>query len=466
MLFFKGYLNKNEAKAIEAVDKLRDQDKLLQAVREIQSGPVLIAAVRKLDSSHLFKLEAKDTRQIANAVAGITDQDTLVEFALKFGLGDRDGPVHEAALKKMDEAHLIRYIHEERKETTMRSEAVKLLHNQEELLRIIRSDSYSVFEKANAIPNLDEAHTDPALMKETAMHGKGPGYGISALHADAALGKITDEEAILDIALHAEDGVVKLHAAKKLRDREKILAFLLETKDTMDFREALKNIELTAEDKARLAAEAKLRNDSVMEDLFSKEELYDKCVQSRDPELAKTVWTDVWDKEKLTVLEGILTDEAAKNNAGMRLKTIRYMEILKEKGFPAEINERTIEYNKILQKESYLLEITKKTVREQGRSINFDDVYELAGKDLEQAVLRHAGVSLPYFLGGPLLGGLMLLGPNHWLSENAKDAVWMVIATLQLSDNEKVLERVSPDMSEEDAKTLIRDLLRTWWQVL
>ena len=63
MLFFKGYLNKNETKAIEAVDKLRDQDKLLQAVREIQSGPVLIVAVRKLDSSHLFKLDRERRRR-------------------------------------------------------------------------------------------------------------------------------------------------------------------------------------------------------------------------------------------------------------------------------------------------------------------------------------------------------------------------------------------------------------------
>ena len=106
------------------------------------------------------------------------------------------------------------------------------------------------------------------------------------------------------------------------------------------------------------------------------------------------------------------------------------------------------------------------TVEKQGMTIGFDDVYEKAGDDLSKAVASKTRLVLTYFLGGPFLGGLMILGPDHWLSENAKDAIWMVIATLQLSDSENVMKRVSADMSEEEAATVIRDILRTWWHTV
>jgi len=348
----------------------------------------------------------------------------------------------------------------------MRCDAIRLLKNQEELLKIIPDDDYGIYEKAAAIENLDTAHADTENLKTIALNAEGGGFGVHAEHGLAAVKKLEDQEALLEIATGAKDGLVSLNAAKKLKDRDKIFAFLMETDDDYDFRTILKGIELTAEEKQKLANEAKLRNDDVMQELFTEEQLYEKCVQKRDPELAKTLWKNCWDKEKLETLKEILGDAPEAEPVSMRLKTIRHMENLKQKGFPAEINERTVKYNATLEKELSLLGTVKHTVEQQGQRIGFDDVYEKAGDDLSSAVAGKTRLVLTYFLGGPLLGGLMILGPDHWLSENAKDAIWMVIASLQLSDTENVMNRVTPDISEEEAATLIRDILRTWWNTV
>ena len=414
MLFFKkGYLNDNEEKALAAVEKIADQEKLLAALKEIRNGKVV-----------------------------------------------------DAAVSRLDEEHLIRYIRGENKDSGRRSDAIRLLKNQEELLRIASAgDEYGIFEKEAAIGNLDDAHADVSLLKKVALTAEGAGFGIHAKHGMAAVKKIKDEDALLEIATGAKDGMVALEAAQKLKDRDKIMAFLLATDDDYDFQTVLKKIELTAEEKQKLAEDAKLRDNAVMKELFTEDELYEQCVRKKDKNLAKTAWKPVWDREKLETLKEILGSGPDADAIDLRLKTIWHMENLKQKGFPAEINERTVKYNETLGKEMSLLGTVKHTVEQQGAKIGFDDVYEKSGNALSQAVADRTRLVLTYFLGGPLLGGLMILGPDHWLSENAKDAIWMVIASLQLSDTENVMNRVSADMSEEDAKTLIRDLLRTWWNV-
>ncbi len=198
-----------------------------------------------------------------------------------------------------------------------------------------------------------------------------------------------------------------------------------------------------------------------MKELFSEDQLYEKCLEEKDQELARTLWKNIWEKDKLETLKEILGTSPEAEAVSMRLKTIRHMENLKQMGYPAEINERTIRYNGTLEKEISLLGTVKHTVEKQGMTIGFDDVYEKAGDDLSKAVANKTRLVLTYFLGG-----LMILGPDHWLSENAKDAIWMVIATLQLSDSENVMKRVSADMSEEEAATVIRDILRTWWHTV
>ena len=413
MLFGKGYLNKNETKAIIAVGKIKDQDKLLAAIREISNTKV-----------------------------------------------------REAAVRQLDDGHLACYIRDLRKDSTMRSSAIKLLKNQEELLRIISSDDYGVFEKAAAVGNLDEAHADPETLKKIAMNAEGGGFGVHAEHGLAAVVKLEDQEALLKIATEAKDGLVSINAAKKLKDRDKIFDFLMKTDDSYDFKTILPKIELTEEEKQALSDGATLRNDPVMKELFSEEQLYEKCIQKKDPELAKTLWKNIWNRDQLETLKEIMGTAPEAERVSLRLRTIQHMDNLKQKGFPAEINERTIRYNETLEKEISLLGTVKHTVEKQGKRIGFDDVYEKAGDDLSRAVASKTSLVLTYFLGGPFLGNLMILGPDHWLSENAKDAIWMVIATLQLSDTENVMKYVSADMSDEAAAKLIRDILRTWWNTV
>ena len=409
MLFGKGYLNKNETKALAAVDRIKDQEKLLAAVGEISNSTV-----------------------------------------------------REAAVKRLDESHLVRYIRDLRKDSTMRRDAVRLLKDQEALTRIVSSgDEYGIYEKAAAVENLDAIHATPEMLKKIAVNAEGGGFGVHAEHGLAAVKKLDNQETLLEIATEAKDGLVAINAAKKLKERDKIFAFLMKTNDGYDFKTVLPNIELTAEEKQKLSDEAKLKNDPVMKELFTEDQLYEKCVQDKDAELAKSLWKNIWDREKLEMLKDILGTAPEAERVSMRLRTIRHMDNLKQKGFPAEINERTIAYNSTLESEISLLGTVKHTVEKQGMTIGFDDVYEKAGDDLSRAVANKTRLVLTYFLGG-----LMIMGPGHWLSENAKDAIWMVIASLQLSDTENVMERVSADMSDEEAATLIRDILRTWWNTV
>ena len=88
-----------------------------------------------------------------------------------------------------------------------------------------------------------------------------------------------------------------------------------------------------------------------MKELFSEDQLYEKCLEEKDKELARTLWKNIWEKDKLETLKEILGTSPEAEAVSMRLKTIRHMENLKQMGYPAEINERTIRYNGTLEKE-------------------------------------------------------------------------------------------------------------------
>ena len=128
----------------------------------------------------------------------------------------------------------------------------------------------------------------------------------------------------------------------KLKDRDKILEFLMKTDDSYNFKTVLPKIELTGEEKKALSDGAKLRSDPVMKELFSEDQLYEKCLEEKDQELARTLWKNIWEKDKLETLKELLGTSPEAEAVSMRLKTIRHMENLKQMGYPAEINERTI----------------------------------------------------------------------------------------------------------------------------
>jgi len=127
------------------------------------------------------------------------------------------------------------------------------------------------------------------------------------------------------------------------------------------------------------------------------------------------------------------------------------------------INEDTNKFIDALNKEIALYDTVKTTIKKQGRSIAFDYIYEKSGTELEQAIMQGCGLSITYFLGGPLFGGLMLIGPDIKLSERADEAVWAVVASLQLAEEETVLSRLSANISKEEAASLIHDIVKLWY---
>lgn len=435
MFFSKRYMSKNEEKALAAVAGINDQEKLLEALKEIENKTVRTAAIKRLDNDHLRKY-----------VRSIKGEENVKEV-----------------FSMLDEDRLISYIKEENKNTTICVYAISQLKDQDELVRIILDDCYDIYGKEAAIDNLDAGHSDREMLRKIAMTAKPACAGLSAVHGLAAVKKLDDQETLSEIANGAENGTVSLEAAKKLKDRENILSFLLLTKSSFNFRTILSGIELTSEEKTRLSNEAELRDNDVMEQMFTKEELYEQCIQKRDPGMAKTLSKTIWDKEKLEALKGILGSVPESDFIEMRLNTIRHMENLKSKGLPAEINEKTIEYNSTLLSEMSLLQTVKRTVWQNGLWIDFDDIYEKSGDELNQIVANRTRLYLTFLLGGPLLGGIILMGPSHWLSENAKDAVWMVIASFQKSHEPEIMERVSPDINEKEAAALIKAILHLWW---
>ena len=45
-----------------------------------------------------------------------------------------------------------------------------------------------------------------------------------------------------------------------------------------------------------------------MKELFSEDQLYEKCLEEKDQELARTLWKNIWEKDKLETLKEILGD--------------------------------------------------------------------------------------------------------------------------------------------------------------
>ena len=95
--------------------------------------------------------------------------------------------------------------------------AVHIADAGEELLRIIAGDDYGIYEKAAAVGNLDRDHADTDTLRTIALNAEGGGFGVHAEHGLAAVEKLEDQEALLDIATEARDGLVAIHAAKTER---------------------------------------------------------------------------------------------------------------------------------------------------------------------------------------------------------------------------------------------------------
>ena len=200
-----------------------------------------------------------------------------------------------------------------------------------------------------------------------------------------------------------------------------------------------------------------------MNKLLSSNELLEKCLKNKAPKLVADCYESTWNIDELNQLREICNEDKIREKIDLRIKTAEHFEIIKSKGYPVVINEDTNKFIETLNKEISLYETVKTTIKKQGRSVAFDYIYEKSGTELEQAIMQGCGLSITYFLGGPLFGGLMLIGPDMKLSERADEAVWAVIASLQLADQESVLSRLSENMSKEEAASLIHDIVKLWY---
>lgn len=329
-------------------------------------------------------------------------------------------------VERLNEEHLIRFVKESSWEE-LKEDAVKSIHNQEFLLYLI-DNSNSSQTRANAITNLSDDNIDVNKMKEIAM----------------------------------SKNKISLHAADCLKTEDALSEFLINTKSEYDFNYLAHKI-TNAEYKEKITKEAKIRNPKCLNKLLSSNELLEKCLKNKAPKLVADCYESTWNIDELNQLREICNEDKIREKIDLRIKTAEHFEILKSKGYPVVINEDTNKFIETLNKEISLYETVKTTIKKQGRSVAFDYIYEKSGTELEQAIMQGCGLSITYFLGGPLFGGLMLIGPDMKLSERADEAVWAVIASLQLADQESVLSRLSENMSKEEAASLIHDIVKLWY---
>ena len=456
-LFTPAYLKNNANAALNAVMKLTDPPKLYQAAMKNTNDNVCIAATRRIvDQKLLFQIASLSNKDAirAEAVKKITDQQMICDLILLNGLGDAAG---DAAFHNLtDESILLRIA----KEASMDGTRVKAVHhmtNQDEVVQIMRKDN-SGYVRAEAIRRLDDSKLVLSDLVSIAIAAYNE-YFLPAEDGEAAVDRIEDEDALLNIALNAKDSSVRIKAAKKLKDYGRVMEYLTKTEDNAGFQAFAGRITDT-NDREKILNETRIKSASALKDWCTAEELLAKCIEKRDATMIESVYR-TWDADSLKKLKEFCTDHSLVEKIDLRLKTLKHMRKLQKKGFPAQIDKNTDAYIDSLNNDISRYSTAKRVVASQGRQLYFESIYNQP--DLQTAVLSAAGISLSYFLGGPLLSGFLLMqtGPN--ITENAKDAIWAVVASMQLADTDAVLQRLTPDISQKDAANLIHDILKLWY---
>ena len=456
-LFTPAYLKENESVALKAVMKLTDQQKLYQVAVKNTNETVCLAATRKMtDPELLFQIacsSGKDDVRV-EAIKKISEQKMVCELLL---LNVLSGAAEEAAFDSLtDESLLLRVA----KEATMdgtRTGAVQRMTNQDELLKILKEDS-SEYVRAEAIRKLEDSNLNASDLTAIAIAAHNED-SLPAEDGEAAVDRIDDEDCLLKIALNAHDACVRINAAEKLKDHKRIMEYLVHTKDGSGFKTFAKQI-ADPKDRERILNETQIKDASVLEAWFTAEELLKRCIEKRDASMIGSVYK-TWDADSLKKLKEFCTDHSLVEKIDLRLKTVEHMNMLREKGFPAHFDPNTDSYIDSLNGEIHRYSAAKRVVVSQGRRLDFERIYNQP--DLQTAVLSAAGISLSYFLGGPLLSGFLLMQSSPNLAENATDAIWPVVASMQLADSDVVLERLTPDIAQKDAEKLIHDILRIWY---
>ncbi len=431
-MFKPAYLSSDRKKAMAAVEALTDDAKLYDAVSRNNDPDIRKAATKK-----------------------IKDQDLLVKIMTGMTF-----VVPDEAFAKLDEFHSKQVVRGTDAETIV-VKAVENIRDQD-FLKEVFGTSKSHHVKAAAIRNMDRDHLDFAKLKEIAITAQDDRWG-TPKDALAAIEKIENEDDLLEIALKAKSSLCRANGARGLRSEEKLAEALIRTNDKQLFAELAPKVR-EAENRSRIMQKARIRDGEALSKLVSGRELVELCLKNKAKDMVEGSYRFTWREDELKQLREICDRKDLQEKIDMRIRRAQHFEMLRQKGFPAVADETADKYIDAFDQELSLLGTVKKTVAKQGRSVRFDTVYEVYGMDLQNAVLSDSGISLIYFLGGPLMGGLMLMGPGIKLSAVADKAVWAVVAGMQLADQENVVSLLSPDMSREDAAKVIRDIAKLWFE--
>ncbi len=289
----------------------------------------------------------------------------------------------QAVQKLTDEGEIFDWAMNSKFEEVQRI-AVSKLKNQELLLKLADAQFRDCNEEA--LEKLDNEHALKFAM-ESMFGGLVP----------TAIKRFKDEKTLLDIALKAKSEAARYFAAKHLSSQEFITKCLSGTEDLKVFKELsplVKDVEL----KQRIVKNAKIKDQRVLGALIGPNELMDKCIKDRIPQMAEALYETTWEIDELIQLEDITNVPMIKERIQQRIDVAAQFEILAAKGYEVEPNDKTTVYLKALETKSALL-------------------------------------------------------------DNPKEALWTVIAAKGLAEDEQILAKLDPDMTDDEAKDLILDIL-------
>ena len=237
MWFIKpGWQNKNRDKAINAVEKITDQQKLIQAAKEALFEEVRVAAIKKLDDQSVLAeiaQKGRNNRECLAAVNKLTDQTLLAEIVKSSTVL----ATVEAAIEKLTDQTLLAAVVKSARSPTVSIRVVNKLNDQTLLAEIAKNDPESRV-RGNAVRGL----TSQTLLTEIAHNDQESNF----VRLLAAL-KLTDQSSLqaLYAAIAMDDSLVldyRLEAARMLTDQSLLGVLAKSDKDLSLCEEALQRL--------------------------------------------------------------------------------------------------------------------------------------------------------------------------------------------------------------------------------
>jgi len=238
-LFKPAWASKNWDKAVKAVEKLSDQNKLARAVREAESWKARKTAAEKLTDQKILSdlaISSDDISILEIVVEKLTDQEILAHVVKH----EKYDSIRLVAAEKLTDQSLVQELYariakadrfELGEAVILR--AIKNLTNQKLLFDVAINTSL-VAQRA-AIEKL----TDQSKLAEVAK--------IDSNHGSAAVRMLTDHAMIIDVAKNARVATTRWEAIEKLIDQN-VLSDIAKNTDVEWIGEMIVNNKLTDQD--------------------------------------------------------------------------------------------------------------------------------------------------------------------------------------------------------------------------